>query len=290
MDIKALKYFLVIAQEQSINKASNIVYISQPALTRQIQKLEEELDTQLFFRTKDGLKLTSQGIKLQLWAKEIVSLANRAKNEIKNNKLDIEGRIAIGCGEQQAFDKLAQHITDYQKLHTKVNFEIFTGNADLIKYKLERGSLDLALVINPIDTDLYDKIDLQEQEDFVVLMRNDDPLSKFDTISLDMLSDSNVIFPRRLQLFHHLTEKASIQNINISTSSLSSNASILVQKGFGYAITINSFKQRPLPQGVIYKPLSFASCTTSSIIFKKQIHVSNVLDDFINYLRLCYKK
>ena len=77
MDIKILKYFIAVAEEKTISKAAQKLYISQPALSKQLKELENELDLQLFERGSRNIKLTEDGAFLLTQANEIVELMDK---------------------------------------------------------------------------------------------------------------------------------------------------------------------------------------------------------------------
>ena len=84
MEIRVLKYFLTVAQEQSFSKAAKVLNVSQPALSKQIKDLEEEYQITLFNRTTRSLSLTEEGRLFKEQAKQIISLVNRTDSYLKN--------------------------------------------------------------------------------------------------------------------------------------------------------------------------------------------------------------
>ena len=101
MEIRDLEYFLAIAREGSITGAAKSLHLSQPALTRQLRELEDELGKQLIVRGNRGLSLTEDGRLLRKRAEEILSLTERTKGEIMNSDEGISGDVFIGAGETE---------------------------------------------------------------------------------------------------------------------------------------------------------------------------------------------
>lgn len=99
MEIRVLKYFITVAQEQSFSKAAKVLNISQPALSKQIKDLEEEYQITLFNRTTRSLSLTEEGQLFKVHAKEILNLVNKTEDYLKNTKKYISGDIYLGCSE-----------------------------------------------------------------------------------------------------------------------------------------------------------------------------------------------
>ena len=81
MEIRVLRYFLTIAREGSITRASNVLHLTQPTLSRQIHELEDELGSQLFIRGSHSMTLTREGMRLRRRAEEIVSMVDKVQFE-----------------------------------------------------------------------------------------------------------------------------------------------------------------------------------------------------------------
>ena len=108
MDIRVLEYYLMVAREESITKAANLLHITQPTLSRQMMQLEQELDVKLFMRTSHSISLTDDGLMLKRRAQEIVTLAEKTKNDFSKGSPELIGEISIGCGEFQSVELLAE--------------------------------------------------------------------------------------------------------------------------------------------------------------------------------------
>lgn len=102
MDLRVLRYFLMVAREQSFTKAARQLNITQPTLSRQLAALEEELGVRLFDRGGHSITLTNEGLLLKRRALEIVDLEDRIVSEFKGGNASVEGMITIGCGEFMA--------------------------------------------------------------------------------------------------------------------------------------------------------------------------------------------
>lgn len=96
MEYRVLKYFLTVAREQNITRASELLHISQPALSRQLMQLEEELGTQLFTRGWRNIALTDAGLLLFRRAQEIVELTEKTEREFRDEGNALGGIISIG--------------------------------------------------------------------------------------------------------------------------------------------------------------------------------------------------
>ena len=97
MELRVLKYFLVVAREENITKAAALLHITQPTLSRQLMQLEEELGVKLFHRSKHSIILTEDGMLLRRRAQEMVSLSDKTVQDLSHIDDALSGDIAIGC-------------------------------------------------------------------------------------------------------------------------------------------------------------------------------------------------
>ena len=98
MEIRVLNYFLMVAREENITKAASLLHLSQPTLSRQLIQLEEELGVSLFHRSKHRIILTEEGMLLRRRAEEIVSLADKTKEDLRHKGAAWPGRSPLAAG------------------------------------------------------------------------------------------------------------------------------------------------------------------------------------------------
>lgn len=140
MEIRVLRYFLTVVREEGINRAAEVLHITQPTLSCQLSQLEEEVGVKLFHRGAKKITLTNEGILLLRWAEEILSLVDRTERELIEQDEFVEGRIVIGCGELAAVQILPEIIESFREKYPLVTYDIFTGNADLVKEQMEKAA------------------------------------------------------------------------------------------------------------------------------------------------------
>ena len=102
MELRGLKYFLMVAREENISKAAALLHVTQPTLSRQLMQLEDELGVKLFHRSRHSIILTEEGMLLTRRAQEIVSLSDKTLLELSRKDEIVTGEIAIGGGETKA--------------------------------------------------------------------------------------------------------------------------------------------------------------------------------------------
>lgn len=151
MEIRLLRYFWTVAQEGKISRAAKLLNITQPTLSRQIRELEEQVGMSLFHREKNRLYLLPEGIFLKERAEEILQLNDKLEQDFSNKrKKQLEGTIAIGCVEADNSDTVAMMLEEMVSDYPDVRFNIVTGTSDDISDRLEKGLLDLAVLLDPI--------------------------------------------------------------------------------------------------------------------------------------------
>ena len=156
IETRLLQYFLTVAQELNITKAAEALFITQPTLSKQMMELEQQLGKQLFIRGKRKLTLTEEGEYLRDRAREILELLDNTEAAFHTDEQKLRGHITIGCGETIAMDKIAKILAEFHKLHPDVQFHTHSGDADMILERLDKGLVDMGLLLGPIRQEKYD--------------------------------------------------------------------------------------------------------------------------------------
>lgn len=193
MDIRVLNYFLMVAREENITKASKLLHITQPTLSRQLKQLEEELGVELFKRSDHSIYLTEEGMLFRRRAQELIDLADKAKNELIQGEEALTGLVSIGCGETYSVKELAKIISDFQELHSQVKFELYSSNNEDIKARIEQGNLDMGLLLEPVSIANYNFIRMKTKEQWGALLYKDHKLASQDTIHPGELVGTQVV-------------------------------------------------------------------------------------------------
>lgn len=288
MELRVLHYFLTVAREENITKAADVLHITQPTLSRQLMQLEEEVGAQLFKRLSRKIVLTHEGMLLRRRAEEIIDLVSKTEKELLAGDNLISGEIAFGAGELYAVEVLAPFLKSFQQKYPNVTFDLYTGNAEQIKERLDDGLCDIGLMLEPINIEKYEFIRLQERERWVILMPLDDPLTLKDFITPADLHRLPLIMVRRQPVRTELTNwlGSYYKDINIVfTSNMTTNAAIMVKNGFGYALVVEGSVSFWDKQQIAYRPLKPAITASTVICWKKHQPFSPAAEKFISYLK-----
>lgn len=277
MELRLLEYFLITAREQSMNRAAQVIHISQPSLSRQIAQLEKELGVTLFVRSNHGICLSEEGILLERRARQILDLVDKTQEELQDSESQLEGTIGIGCGELKAMKEVARMMRDFQKVHPRVKFHVFTGSADDVSERLQRGLLDMAVLLKPVDLTKYAYIQLKSEEQCGVLMKTDDPLARKTGIEAADLLYRELIVPSRPEVLNDLEHwfgRYYPQMQIRCTDNLAVNNAYLVQEGVGICIMVNSITELLDPSLFVFRPLKPALCQGCVLAWPKDLPLS----------------
>ena len=285
MEIRVLRYFLTVVREESITKASEVLHITQPTLSRQLAQMEEEIGVKLFDRGARKITLTNEGILLRRRAEEILQLVDKTERELIEQ---IEGKITIGCGEISSVQLLPELFKKFREKYPHVTFDLYTATADLVKEQMDKGLIDIGLLLEPIDMEKYDFIRLDMKEKWVVLMRPDDSLADKEYISAKDISDLPLILPRRMGVQSELASWFGdyYERLNVVfTSNLGTNAAIMVNNGLAYALVIEGAVPFWDKSKIIRRPLYPELTATSVLAWKRSQPFSPAVTKFIEHMK-----
>jgi len=284
MDIRIMEYYLAVIREGNISSAAEALHISQPALSRQIKNLEEELGVTLFERGSRKIKLTEEGKILRKRAEEIVHLMQMTEGEICAVHNHLSGEIHIGAGEFLAFHHISEIAGKIHAMYPDITFTINSGDTRDLMEQIDEGFIDIALIFTEYDHSVYQGIQLPEEDRLSLLMRKDDPLSQKETISLSELRELPLIVPR--SAVDRITSNPALADINIvGIYNLIYNASLFVEDGVGYAIGFDGLINTTGDSHLTFRPLERQFTQSGSIIWKKYGVYTPAVNLFLNYIK-----
>ena len=284
MELRVLRYFLMVAREENITKAAELLHITQPTLSRQLMQLEDELGAKLFQRSSHSIRLTEDGMLLKRRAQELVQLADKTVGEFQRGE-ELSGNIAIGSGEGNSVQELADVIRAFQKKHPLVQYDLYTANADDIKERLDKGLLDMGLLMEPVDITKYNFIRLKHKERWGILARKDSKLAEKEMVRPEDLLDVPVFLAQRALVKNEIEGWFGdyYDQIHIAgTFNLINNVAVMVERKIGVALCFhlqNRFDE------LKYIPLSPAMETGAVIVWKKAQIVSRTTRQFISFIK-----
>lgn len=275
MELRTLRYFLTVAEEENITHAADILHITQPTLSRQMMDLEKELGTTLMIRGKSGLILTGDGLFLKQRTEEIIELADRLEQAFAERNTYVSGVISIGVTEAVGSRLFARLIREFSNKYPQIKFKLYNEMADYIKDSIDKGLIDVGLLLEPIDTAKYDFVRLSQKETWGVLMRDDHPLAGNTSITPEDIAEYPLILPLRERPRREIIDwmKREEKDLNIPVSyTLLSNAALLVEEGMGCAFCLDGALAIRRSPHLRFIPI-YPEHTTRSILMWKKNHL-----------------
>lgn len=287
MDIRVLQYFLAVAREESITKAAETLHMTQPPLSRQLKELENEVGKQLLIRGSRKVTLTEDGMLLRKRAEEMIDLLEKTKAELSSDE-HISGDIYMGSGETEAVSTIAKVAKDLQKEHPFIRYHLYSGDAEHMIERLDKGLIDFALLVEPVDIAKYDYIRLPVKDTWGVLMRKDSPLAEKESICAEDLWDKPLIISHQTSISGEMIAwlRKDISQLNIvATYDLLYNASRFVKMGVGYAIALDKLINTSGDSNLCFRPLSPVSEAGLCIVWKKYQVFSRAAEQFLKQIQ-----
>lgn len=272
MEFRVLKYFLAVARTENISHAAEAMHVSQPALSRQLMDLEEELGVKLLVRGNRNTTLTEAGFLLKKRAEEIAQLVDKNVDELSHAQEGVSGSVRIGCGETAGMRVVARAIQSLRKEYPNIHYQFQSMDGMVVKEQLKRGTLDFGVLIQPEAPQDYPHIELAHEDVWGVLMRKDSPLAAHTTIraadleGLPLIASRQALTARELSLWFDKDE--SEFNI-IATYTLIYNASLLAEEGVGYVLCLDRLIQLPKDGNLVFRPLDPQNICRIFFIWKK---------------------
>ena len=287
MELIQMKYFLAVAREESISKAADFLYITQPSLTRQIQKMEKEVGQPLFTRGKK-MRLTEAGQLLRRRAEEILSLYEKTERELICPQASIGGDVYIGGGETRAMKYLLDAAQKMREQFPNIKLHIHSGDIADVCEHIDKGLLDFGLVIEPADLSRYESLRLPYREVWGLLMEKTHPLAAKESISPQDLRGIPLIQSRHSLLRSNVTEwyRSVSEELNVvATYNLIYNAALMTQSGIGCVLSIDGLVNTTGESKLCFRPLTPPVTAHVDVIWKKYQMFSQAAQIFLQFLR-----
>jgi LysR family hydrogen peroxide-inducible transcriptional activator len=192
MTITQLKYVLAVAEHKNFTLAAEKCFVTQPTLSMQIQKIEEELSIQIFDRSKKPIQLTEIGQKIVNQAKNIVNEADRIQDIVEQQKGFIGGEFRLGIIPTIMPTLLPMFLSNFIKKYPKVKLIIEELNTDEIITKLKNGNLDAAIAATPLEDEKIKEIVLYF-EPFVAYIPENNSIFQKEEIEIDDLNVNEIL-------------------------------------------------------------------------------------------------
>lgn len=274
-----------------MTEAANVLHVTQPTLSRQIADLERELGVELFERTNRSCVLTGDGMRLRQRAEEILALVDQTESEMGDQELGIAGNIRIGAGETQAMSYVLDTFAALRRDYPAVTIELYTGNADATEERLERGLLDFALLLEPVNLEKYEWVRIPQTDRAGVTVASDGPWGKLDLLTPVDLAKMPLLLSSRtsnkaIDLVAWSDGTLDLEALDVvGHFDLIGNASHLIRSGTACAMGIDHLLQVDASSQMRFVPLDPPIEIASYLVWKKYRLRSRACEEFLNRLK-----
>jgi len=288
VELKQLRYFVAVAEEGHFGRAAERLHRSQPPVSMQIMKLEEELGVQLFERTTRNVMLTDAGEVFLGKARAILESTEQAKASVGSASLGIQGNLKLGFVSSAALSLLPLVLKRYKESYPEVNLTLLELTTAQQYEALSKGQIRVGLIRSSTSVEGIDVIPVVS-EGYLVALPEKHPLAQKESLTMtDLASEAIIGSPRALMpsfvdglvaLFRDAGLEPNFSQEAIHLQTMVS----LVAAEMGVAIlpacTINAQRS-----GVVYRPLDTTLKTELSVAVKRG-DSSPLLDNFLKVVQ-----
>ena len=294
MEDHKLRVFCAVAETKSFSKASELIHLTQPAVSLQVQAMEELYETRLFDRSGNAINLTPAGEILYKRAKEILALYAEAQKNISEITGAIKGSLSIGASSTIGNYLLPQIISAFKKKVPQVNISLVVSNTKTITEKLNAGEIDIALVEGDVSKQRF-TVETLLSDELVVIMSPAHPWAERRNIpGIEMTKEPLIMREegsgtRQIILKHLEDHGIKLDNLKI-TLVLGSTEAIksAVEEGMGVSILSAWAVRQAIKHGTLkattFKDVKFHR--NFSIISPKRNYCTHTAKEFLNFLKV----
>ena len=293
MEDHKLKVFCTVAETKSFSKASEIIHLTQPAVSLLVQAIEEMYETKLFDRASNTVTLTPAGEMLYRYAKEILNLYAAAEKNIGEIIGFVKGSISVGASSTIGNYLLPGVIAAFRKTHPKIKIHLLVGNTKRVVELLNAGNIDIGLVEGDVARQKM-VVDKLVADELALIVPPLHPLAKKRNVSIFEITKEPFIFREEgsgtRQVIEKYLGKYSITPQSMMISMVLGSTEAIkesVENGIGIAIMSRWAVRKEVKYGTL-KPLSFKEekmLRDFSLIFQKKAISSHAVDEFLSYLK-----
>jgi DNA-binding transcriptional LysR family regulator len=259
MELRQLKYFIAVAEELHFGRAAEALHLSQPALSKQIQALEDSLEIQLFERTKHWVKLTIAGQKFLETAHRILHEVEEGIQVTRRVAAGETGRLRLGFTETTLFSLAPDIVKIYREQYPQVDLILTSGGTEAQVEALRTHQIDVGFVYLPIREPSLSIYPLFE-EVYIAALPTTHRLARQQRIALQSLANEPLIFYPRLLApvlyanFIKCCEQAGFVPNIVQEAELAQTRLGLVAADVGITFVLSNI-QNLSAKGVVYRPL-----------------------------------
>ncbi|RDI36451.1 LysR family transcriptional regulator [Falsibacillus pallidus] len=294
MDIRQLTYFLEVARSRSFTKASQVLHLTQPTLSKMVKSLEDELEMDLIDRSARQIELTEAGEIVFEQGQIILESLDHLSMNLNDLMQLKKGRIKIGIPPLIGFLFFPRIIKEFQDLYPDIAIKLIEHGANKVEEEVKDGLIDIGVVVLPIDKEAFDIVPFVKEE-LMLFVHKDHPLAKKKQVRMRELQEETfILFSEDFALHHWIINecaKAGFQpNIGYESSQWDF-ISGMIGENLGVSILPYSISKKVDPEVIKAVPIVDPSIPWKlGLILKKGRYVSHASKAFIDVISSLYEK
>lgn len=294
MDIQALTAFIAVAELKSFSLAAEQLHLTQPAISKRIKGLEEQLNSPLFDRHNRSLSLTNTGLSLLPKAREIVQLVGDTQLTMRNLNHQVEGRLKLGTSHHIGLHRLPPYLKSFVNQFPYAELNLSFMNSESAYQAIAQRQVELALTTleAPNKNDLPEGIISETlwEDEMVFVCAVDHPLNALNQVTLKNLSEYPAILPEANTFtFELLAEKFKQQNLTLSTpmpTNYLETIKMLVSVGLGWSLLPKTMLEQTDEAGLTVLSLDQITLTRPlGLLYLQGRTLSNAAKAFIALIK-----
>ena len=267
MDIKDMRAFYAIVEEGNISHAAQRLDIAQPALSRQMKRLESSLGVQLFERGSRRIRLTDAGRVMYTRVEHILGMVDGTVREITEIGSGIAGSIRLGTITTSGALLLPELISEFHSRYPNVTYQIWEAEGARILELLDNRVIEIGITRTQVDSKVYESIVLPNEPLVLIMNKEQEIGAASDKVELKELKDQPIIIPLRWQsVFIANCRKLGFEPNIVCVSDSIVQDLLLAKMGMGMALLPVSSKTLLTDGNLIYKKLIEPEMSTHTVI------------------------
>lgn len=289
MNLELYKSFCYVARYGSISKASEYLYITQPAVSRAIKQLENDMKCALFIRTPKGVKLTQEGEILYQYIEQAFNFISTAEKKIKDVRNLLSGEIRIGVSDTLCKHYLIPHLKLFKTLHPSIKIHVICPTTPEIINYLKAGKIDFGIINMPISDEQLNYKSIMEIQDCFVAGEKYRKLSYKMQPLAEIVKHPVLLLERSSNFRLYIDRYFEANSVSVTPDFELGNIDLLIHFArfdFGIACVIRNFIEDELDKGSLYeiKPIEKIPPRSVSAVWLKDVPLSIAAKELIENL------
>jgi len=283
MELRHIRYFLALAEELNFSRAAKRLHITQPPFSRQIQELEEEIGTKLFYRTKRYVELTEAGKTFRGKAYQILEQVEQACINTRLSSTGKEGELRIGF--TGAVQDLIPTVQEYHKRYPKIGTRLkYLSNAKQIQ-ELNENQIDIGFISEPIDNKEIKSTPIKKMN-YMLALPNQHALTSKRSICLsDLVDETFIMTPKSVGTLYHEKFMSIFQKVEFTPNiafQADDFSTVLALVAAGTGITLTPSPTLPI-EGITKRKVEDLDLTIEGLIAWRTRNNSYIVNEFLSF-------